>query len=116
RSIQFPKQSLIGTPGFPLSGWKAALECQEPLRISLHPDAAREECPQKIPFTRKKSQPCFRIGYDFYVWLADQFVFDCQFSVANGHCCHGWFVAAENEVVNGIELSSGVTLKGKRHA
>jgi hypothetical protein len=43
----------------PLSGGKAALERQQPLRISLHPDAAREERPQKIPFTSKKSQPCF---------------------------------------------------------
>src|SRR4051812_25853985 len=95
---------------------ETALECLQPLRVSPQPDTAREQRPPEISLAGHKSQPRFRIGSNLDARFSNETVLDAQFSVANRHCCDGWFVAGENEMVSGVQLSGGVTLKGQRHS
>src|SRR5437667_12339 len=70
-----------------MSRRQTSFERQHPLRVSSHPDAAREQCPQEIPLARNKPQPCFRIGDDLEVRLAEQAVLDRHLSCPNRHRC-----------------------------
>src|ERR1051325_1287437 len=96
------------------SRWKAAFERQQPLRVSLQPDATSEQRPKKIPLARQKSQPRFRIGDDLKVRLAEQAVLDRDFSFANRHRRFCRFLAGENKMISGIEFAGGVTLRSEK--
>src|ERR1043166_5791583 len=98
------------------SRWKAAFERQQPLRVSLQPDAAREQRPQKIPLARQKSQPRFRIGDDLKVRLSEQAVLDRDFSFANHHPRFRRLVAGEKKMGSSVQFTGSMTLKRKRHS
>jgi len=51
-----------------------------------------------------------------HVPAGEQAILDVQLSVANRHRRLGWLVAGENEMVNGVQFASGMTLKRKRHS